>query len=346
MTSLNRKNLKTHNALTATYNIVTPMFIGDAEQNATDISPASIKGALRFWWRALNWGRIREMVSCDELALMLLHKQEGELFGSSADNGKAAKFTLRIVEPEKIRKSSQRDWPKGGNDSSGYLGMGLWESGSSEKGNYQAHREYIAENQVFTIHLIYSELAKELKESLEDMLIAWGLLGGLGSRARRAFGSVALKTLNKQSYEFKDKNTYQLAVQKLFKKYRLENTKQPPFSALCSDSRFSLNDSLSENARSAHAKLGSAFKEYRGQPSDLRGSTKRVFGLPLTGATKAEEDARRASPLFFHIHPISHQFVSSILYMPANFHHESELSKVNFSLAKNFLHSQSKASIV
>jgi hypothetical protein len=41
--------------LQATYRIVTPMFIGDAEQKATDLRPPSIKGALRFWWRALNW---------------------------------------------------------------------------------------------------------------------------------------------------------------------------------------------------------------------------------------------------------------------------------------------------
>ena len=43
------------NTLEATYRIVTPMFIGDAEQKATSLRPPSIKGALRFWWRALNW---------------------------------------------------------------------------------------------------------------------------------------------------------------------------------------------------------------------------------------------------------------------------------------------------
>lgn len=42
--------------ITATYRIVTPMFVGDANQQATEISPQSVKGALRFWWRALNWG--------------------------------------------------------------------------------------------------------------------------------------------------------------------------------------------------------------------------------------------------------------------------------------------------
>ncbi len=41
--------------ITARYRITTPMFIGDAAQQASGISPAAVKGALRFWWRALNW---------------------------------------------------------------------------------------------------------------------------------------------------------------------------------------------------------------------------------------------------------------------------------------------------
>ncbi len=44
--------------LEATFRIVTPMFIGGADQTPSDgIRPPSVKGALRFWWRALNWGR-------------------------------------------------------------------------------------------------------------------------------------------------------------------------------------------------------------------------------------------------------------------------------------------------
>ncbi|WP_373691017.1 RAMP superfamily CRISPR-associated protein [Endozoicomonas sp. ONNA2] len=34
------------------------MFLGDARSDAwtEKIRPSSLKGALRFWWRALNWG--------------------------------------------------------------------------------------------------------------------------------------------------------------------------------------------------------------------------------------------------------------------------------------------------
>jgi CRISPR-associated protein Cmr1 len=42
----------------AVYRIVTPMFIGGADQKPNDgVRAPSFKGMLRFWWRALNWGR-------------------------------------------------------------------------------------------------------------------------------------------------------------------------------------------------------------------------------------------------------------------------------------------------
>ncbi len=46
--------------LEAQFRIVTPMFLGGANQDVSDgIRPPLVKGALRFWWRALNWGRFR-----------------------------------------------------------------------------------------------------------------------------------------------------------------------------------------------------------------------------------------------------------------------------------------------
>ena len=77
---------KEPHVIRATYRIVTPMFIGDVEQHATGISPASVKGALRFWWRALNWGSIRTDTRSDEDALKALYASESDLFGSSAEN--------------------------------------------------------------------------------------------------------------------------------------------------------------------------------------------------------------------------------------------------------------------
>lgn len=329
---------KESHVIRATYRIVTPMFIGDAEQKASGISPASVKGALRFWWRALNWGRVWEANKKEKnTALKALHAEEAELFGSSADNGKAAKFTLR-VNADDVKITRNTDWPRGGNDPSGYLGLGLWESGSHAKGNFQPHREYIAEGQLFSVELSALKiLPDDGLEQLQDALMAWGLLGGLGSRARRAFGSVALERLDQESFKFSCTTDYEKAVNKLFSKSRLKTVVQPPFSAFCKDTKFAISQVLDAEARKAHAGLGNAFKNYRGQPSPLRGTRKRVFGMPYSGGGKEEAEARRASPLLFHVHSIGDQFVGSVLFLPADFHNDPKLEKVDYSLASGFL---------
>ncbi len=93
----------------ATYRIVTPMFIGEANKNPDDqanknpddhlvpdtsdsVRPPSFRGALRFWWRALNWGRFRNNAQSDADALKALHREEVRLFGSATKtkNGKKA----------------------------------------------------------------------------------------------------------------------------------------------------------------------------------------------------------------------------------------------------------------
>lgn len=327
-------------SIVATYRIVTPMFIGDAKQKASGISPASVKGALRFWWRALNWSRIRAEIQSDTAALRRLHSEESELFGSSADNGMAAKFTLR-VNAEAVSVTHGTDWPNGGNDPSGYLGLGLRESGSAEKGNFQPHREYIKEGQQFDVQLLASVSLSEVAiQQLRDALTAWGLFGGLGSRARRAFGAVAIQSLNNEHFDFITVGDYQAAVSHVLAKYKLNPVQLPPFTAFSQESQFSISGECAKSARLAHKSLGVVFKNYRGsKDSPVRGQKKRVFGIPFAGgATDLEKNkARRASPLLFHIHPIGAKFTGAVLFLPAEFHHQQSLNSVDYSLASGFL---------
>ena len=340
MMSKIREHLKTPTVIQATYRIVTPMFIGDAEQNATGISPQSIKGALRFWWRALMWGKIYSETKNENAALKELHQLEGKLFGQASDNANAAAITLR-VDDSAIKYQGRSDWPLGGNDSSGYLGLGLWESGSHDKGNFQPHREYISENQIFSVILnIRPSINADQQQTLKDALLAWGLFGGLGSRARRAFGSVAIQSIDNATLTFSKTTDYLAAVNQLLAIYRLKCSGQAPFTAFDTTSRFAIHESLANNARQAHSTLGGLFKQYRGtKDSPVRGVKKRVFGIPFAGgATDLEKNkARRASPLLFHIHPIGSQFVASSLFMPTQFHYEPSIATVDYSIAENFL---------
>lgn len=331
-----KENLRSPHIIEATYRIVTPMFIGDAQQEASGISPQSVKGALRFWWRVLNWGNFYKDTKNEVEALKKLHQEEGQLFGQTAEQANASAFTLRI-DDSSIKYTKKTDWPQGGNDFSGYLGLGLWESGRRERGNFQPHRQYVEENQSFKVLLISKTLSEKQKKSLEDALLALGLWGGLGSRARRGFGAVAITQLNDKSYNFKTLADYQKTSSELLTQYRLTSIPElTPYTAFNAKSQLAIQEQSFSNARLAHKNLGEAFKDYRGQPSNLRGSIKRVFGMPYEG-TASEKKARRASPLLFHIHPIGQQYVNAVLFMPADFYKTPDLDKPDFTVASGFL---------
>ncbi|MCK4494658.1 MAG: hypothetical protein KAU26_11415, partial [Methylococcales bacterium] len=171
-------------------------------------------------------------------------------------------------------------------------------------------------------------------KELEDILKIWGLLGGLGSRVRRGFGSIALEKLNNTDTIFDSIDDYLKAIHLVLNDYPITQ-KQPPFTAFSKKSQLGTSASKN-NARAAHAELGELFKNYRGQPSSLRGSKKRVFGMPYTGGTTEEEEARRASPLLFHVHPIANKYKGIVLSMPAVFHPKESLKQVDETLISNF----------
>ena len=209
----------------ATYKIVTPMFIGDAEKNASDIRPSSVKGALRFWWRALNWGKYLENEKGDEVeALKALHEQEGILFGGlpeiikEKDNknkikGGQGEFLLRIKVIKKIQQSpSELDNNsilnlKNSPWQSYLLGLGLMKYDRNQRTNFYIRGAIVSGE--FSVEL-YCRSTK-YSEELQNLLIFWGLMGGLGSRSRKGLGSVSIcnlavngkeKTLPKNRDEF------------------------------------------------------------------------------------------------------------------------------------------------
>ena len=300
--------------LIATYRIVTPMFIGDAEQKASSIRPPSIKGALRFWWRALNWGR------CNDL--QVLHREEACLFGAAVDEkgGGQGKFLLQVVEqPRKIEKiwplSLSKAQKTSGERGSSYFGFGLWEDKSNP-----LHREAFSEGQEFSISLCFKpNTPVDDIEAIKETLKVFGLFGGLGSRSRRGFGSVVLSKLvdgdksERFDYSLLD---YQNEVSQLIDKY--SNTKKIPFSAFGDLARFEIV-AKGGNAREVHNKAGCAYKEFR---KDLEKRNRVPFGLPLM---KVDEKNRRASPLFFHVHALKDgEFVVGALFLPAWFHYDSK----------------------
>jgi len=319
----------------AEFTIVTPMFIGDANQKAYDVRPPSLKGALRFWWRALNWGRVLTDENGDTAkALSALHNREAELFGLAASDKTGGQGVFLLTLKQAVKAADQ-----GFQNMSGaqlyLLGQGL---GSFKDGNHTTRSALISGT--FSASLLFRPGARdEDHHSVAEALFAFGLLGGLGSRARHGMGSVSLTGW--QGGEFSVPQTaadYGKAIKGLLS-HQPETL--PPFTAFSSQSRIDIS-AENDNPLTLLTTVGSELQMYRsfgqngkvaGKPAERNFTTdhdlvqsatngerissapvRSVFGLPhnyFFSSTKGKadinyapggSDARRASPLLLHIH--------------------------------------------
>jgi len=298
------------NTITATFEIVTPMFLGDADQKATAIRPTAIKGALRFWWRALN----------GHLSTQDLAKKEAELFGSTDGGGV---FSLSVSPLDKFQ--AMTDWPPADpSASSSYMGYGL----TGDRQN--PHREYIPVGLTFTVTISMHSNKLEDKPVIQAALEAFGLFGSLGSRARRGFGSVQLIELNQQKVNAPTKSSVKAwFVQHLI--HVLKNSTQLNHTAFGADSYFAMPDDLkTQGYKTTHSAMGGIYKRIRSQiPTKQRA----VFGLPLKNVN---ENLRRASPVFFKVTKNENgSYGGIILFIPSQFH--PEFSSASYERVKPLL---------
>lgn len=289
--------------------MVTPMFIGDANQKATGISAASFKGALRFWWRALVWASVRSTATTSSEALKKLHEQESQLFGSAAGDKTTCQSAVAVQILHAPLKTIINWPPKSQSDSSAYLAYGL--TGD----NGAAHREAITEDQLFTVELTFKpSVTAQQMNSVRDALTLLGMAGGLGGRARRALGSVAMILLDQQEVTFDNDSAWLSEITKLLDRYKTNELNElPPFTAFSKFSSIQLIVS-GRDAREAHLRIGSEYKEFR---KNIPTKSRVPLGLPLTSI---DTNKRRSSPLLLHIHPVGKGFTGVAVFLPAVFH--------------------------
>lgn len=323
--------------ITAEYKLSTPMFLGDAfqEADATVMRNASFKGALRFWWRALNWGRILASQSGDQAAaLKALHQREGELFGRASDSKSSAQSLVQISSK---LEGSQLVAPGAQPQNLVYLlGQGLYShSDRGPAGKKGTQRPYLSGGRLTVEARLKPGATQEDTASLEQALAALGLLGGLGSRARKGFGSLSLQHLahSGQVHEFNDL----AAIQRFLSTLDFSAPLEAPLSAFTSATHIDVSATGPEpwGLLEAISKEQQLFRSYgkdgmvgreearrnfvedhdnvreaiHGKP--LQALPKRaVFGLPHNYHYSSGGDmniapagnGRRASPLFIHIH--------------------------------------------
>ena len=224
--------------ITADFEVVTPMFIGDADKNAESIRPTSVKGALRYWWRALTWENVRSSSDNEQQALEKLQQQEIVLFGGAA-NSKSnvqgrGKVSLRIRD----QNVTQSNWREAKGQGLSYLlGIGLY-SPPNKTEREQGIRDNIIRNSLspgstFTIDMVTRNVSEAEMTQLVNTLKLFGLVGGLGARNRKGFGSLQILKLTSEDQVWSapmSVGEYVDELSQIFANYRSQQL--APFTAL------------------------------------------------------------------------------------------------------------------
>lgn len=148
--------------------VVTPMFLSGADGTTPELRAPSLKGALRFWWRALN-GHLPEEI---------LRKREGMIFG---DTSHRSCFSLQISSTAPLTFIMSPPVPHRGFPAKAIT------PGSS-----------------FSVTFIITPITRdEIKfgaDELQSLFELTVFLGGIGKRVRRGMGSFKINKIGEQIY--------------------------------------------------------------------------------------------------------------------------------------------------
>jgi CRISPR-associated protein Cmr1 len=342
----------TRNRITATFAVVTPLFLGSADPASTvELRPPSIKGALRFWWRALAWSRHGGDLNG-------IRKEEQEIFGAAGQDGTAsngatgqASFIVRVRPINVLATISKDEVLRAGASATvgpgmRYFGYGLMAAFGQNQG--QLARPCLSAPFQFSIELVSR---RPFADSMISALKVMGLLGALGSRSRRGYGSLSLLSLAGDAETWtspKTKVDYANQLKTLLHHGQVESS-EPPYSAFSGLSRIVVATEGSEPLALLDG-IGRQMQRYRswghngkvnGEDSErnfqddhdwFKSKThfkdthprRAIFGLPYnyskTLGVLSQTADRRASPLLVHIHKLASQnYIAVVSILRADF---------------------------
>lgn len=142
--------------------IVTPMFLRGADNQTPELRPPAFKALFRYWWRA----------AIDETNVNTLCEKEGDLFGNTKGR---SPLSIRIPGSPTLSSGEYAPLPH-------------------DPGRFQ--NQALSPNGSFNLTLTASELTEYEKIAKLSFL-----LGGVGNRSRRGFGSICYRNWNFQNID-------------------------------------------------------------------------------------------------------------------------------------------------
>jgi len=278
--------------ITFTCETITPMFLSGADRQTAELRPPSIKGALRFWWRAMN----------GHLSLEELKKQESEIFGGT-EPAQRSRVIVRIGKKNlKNENTKEKNFlPRGYNVNVGrgtmhaidYLAYGI-ENFDPQK---SFNREYLRSQKNFDLILSFPE---SLQEEILKTLYVFSYFGGLGAKSRNGLGSISV---NYDSFN-------RISIRELFKGDVKDYTSFSEKSKLYEGKEF-------DDPFEALSEIAVAYHHAK---SSLSQDEKQYIALPMQGATRPLKYLERHSkPYFLSIHKTTNAqkpYQGKILFLP------------------------------
>lgn len=334
--------------LTAKFTVNTPMFMSGANQKQAELRTASIKGVIRFWWRALHYAEFE--------TLSALKKREEELFGSTKRQA-SVRFVIKYSHSQ-LSFDNPKSKPVWLQRKKGcvYLGFGVIDF------KEELEHPCIQHNKIFTLKLVAKN---EIDPSIINAVKLFGLIGGAGAKSRKGYGSVSLVDLKKNEEPINcpdDMESYKKELQELLSQAeKFSLPAEYSFTAFSDAARvdallsgpdpIAILNNYGEamqlyrswgrensgrwelpNRREAEQNFKDDHDWFKDVPSFRSNKPdfhpeRALFGLPhnyyskdASASVEPADFDRRASPLFFHIHKLSNNtYLGISLLLPSKF---------------------------
>ena len=283
--------------------VITPMFLGGANKSDVELRPPSIKGAMRFWWRAMK----------GNMELKELKAKETMIFGGGGENARKAAFSIRILNTkiilskEEIFKRHRARNPehyRSGIDADvlRYLAFGPFNHKTGWKKSIAPGSQF-----KIVLNINKAEYQKEILDSINALVT----FGGLGSKSRNGFGQFDILNLNEKLQV----NT---------------NGSRSDYSFFSSDSKLFVVEKTFTCWQDALIHLGDAYRisklQFEGKKHNY---SKRVFiAAPTIQARGEEVFSRKSKVHFMHVNKVSDsEYKAQILTLPYHSIDVSNLKK-------------------
>jgi len=280
--------------------ILTPMFIGNAIPGEAELRPSAIKGALRFWWRAMHGG------------LPNLLEEESKIFGSADEKkGGRSKVIIEILKKleniktglptnHNFKTTMYQDTRRGNRDDVDIIKFLAY--GSESKNYFDVNQTTKPSN--FSFKISYNDIAFE--SILKDIVNMISVFGGLGSKSRNGFGRFFASTNNEPLED----------IQIVLKKYMTAS--KSDFTALSkSIELYALNGGPYSIWHDLLAGLGTAYKTGKESAGDNPHNYEKrvIIGAPIGTYNKH----RHSKTHFFGITKSVNVFNGFILFLPYDY---------------------------